>query len=268
MSIATNYFENLVLGPLRGVPATAPDTVYVGLFLTNPGEAGGGTEVTGGSYARTAVTFGAPAESSAGVQTITNNASVTFPTSSSPWGTITYIGIIDASSGGNMLCYIQLDTPKVGTEGATISFVSGELRINASAQFTTYYKQSALNLFRGVSISAMSTYISLHTADPGESGSMANEVVATPYARQAVAWTTPAEQGNGNMTMTNTADVAFPRVGTVAWGAIPYMGICNAATGGNMLLRMAATDTSGNTITFGDGDRFIAAANSVTIFAA
>jgi len=62
--------------------------------------------------------------------------------------------------------------------------------------------------------------------------------------------------------------VPFPRVGTVAWGAIPYMGICNAATGGNMLLRMAATDTSGNTITFGDGDRFIAAANSVTIFAA
>lgn len=265
MSIATNYFENLVLNPLRGTPATAPAAVYLGLFLTSPGESGAGTEVSGGAYARQAVTFGTPVESSAGVQSIYNNASITFPTATQAWGTITYVALLDALTGGNMLAYIQLQTPKNAIVGSTISFIAGELRVDATAQFTTYYKQAALNLIRGTSISAITNvYLSAHTADPGEGGGFSNEVVASPYVRQAVVFGAPAEQGNGNMQMSNNADVNFPQVGSVGWGTIAYIGLCDALSGGNMLLRAAASPN----VTLADGDRLTLAVGTFTVFAA
>ncbi len=265
MSIATNYFENLCLNPLRGLPANAPAQVYVALFLTNPGETGAGTEVTGGGYARQPVTFSAPAETSAGVQSISNIASIVFPTASAAWGTITYVALMDSISAGNMLHYIQLSTPKEGLQSSTISFVAGELRIDATGQFTTYYKTAALNLLRGNSIAAIAqTYLSLHTADPGEAGSFSGEVIAATYTRKAAAWGTPAEQGTGNMTMTNSGEIAFPQVGSTAWGSISYFGVCDASSGGNMILRAAASPV----INFVDGDRMTVTAGTFTIFAA
>lgn len=265
MSIATNYFENMVLGPLRGIPATAPTNVYIALYLTNPGETGSGTEVSGGGYARMPVTFSSPAESSTGVQSISNNANIVFPTATAAWGTITYVSIMDSSTAGNMLMYIQLSTPKQGLTGTTISFVPGELRIDATAQFTTYYKRAALNLLRGVSISAISqTYLSLHTTDPGEGGSMANEVVVAPYARQPINWSTPTEQVSGNMSMTNNADINFTQVSTSAWGTITNFGVCDAASGGNMILRATASPA----VNFVDGDRMTVPSGAFTVFAA
>ena len=54
----SNYLENKVLLHVFGATAyTAPATLYVGLFTSNPGETGGGTEVSGGSYARQTAAF-------------------------------------------------------------------------------------------------------------------------------------------------------------------------------------------------------------------
>lgn len=49
---ATDYFERLTLNLLRGQSATAPVRVYIGLFLNNPGDEGGGTEAGYSGYAR------------------------------------------------------------------------------------------------------------------------------------------------------------------------------------------------------------------------
>ena len=75
---ATNYFETMILNVLNGVQAGAPATVYVGLFLTNPGEAGGGTEISYTGYARQAITFDAPESMEDGIG-IKNSAEITFP---------------------------------------------------------------------------------------------------------------------------------------------------------------------------------------------
>jgi len=108
MAEFSNYLENaLINAVLRNTSYTSPTTVYVSLYTTDPTDADSGTEVSGGSYARTAVTFGAPSN---GVST--NSADVTFPTSTSSWGTVTHIGIHDASTGGNLLFHTPLDTAK------------------------------------------------------------------------------------------------------------------------------------------------------------
>lgn len=121
----SNYLENaLVNATLRNTSYTSPTTVYVGLFTTDPTDAGTGTEVAGGSYARTAVTFGAPSN---GVSS--NSADVTFPTATGSWGTITHIGIHDASTTGNLLYHTPLDTSKTIASGDIFRISSGNLTV-------------------------------------------------------------------------------------------------------------------------------------------
>lgn len=121
----SNYLENaLINATLRNTSYTSPATVYVGLFTSDPTDAGSGTEVSGGSYARTAVTFGAPSN---GVST--NSADVTFPTCTSSWGTVTHIGIHDASTSGNLLYHSPLDTSKTIDTGDIFKISSGNLSV-------------------------------------------------------------------------------------------------------------------------------------------
>ena len=125
MAEMSNYLENaLINATLRNTSYTSPTTVYVGLYTSDPGEGNTGTEVSGGSYARTAVTFGAPAN---GVST--NSASVTFPTATGTWGTVTHIGILDASTSGNLLYYTPLDASKAIASGDVFTISTGNLSV-------------------------------------------------------------------------------------------------------------------------------------------
>ena len=58
MAEMSNYLENaLINATLRNTTYTSVATVYVSLWTSDPTDAGSGTEVSGGSYARTAVSF-------------------------------------------------------------------------------------------------------------------------------------------------------------------------------------------------------------------
>lgn len=130
MSDMSNYLEGkLVEHTFRNVAFTSPTTVYVALFTAvSDAEAGTGTEVSGGSYARQAVTFGAHSNG-----TVQNSATVTFPTATADWGTITHFGIFDASSGGNPLTALKaLAASKVVNTGDTASFAAGALQLTMS----------------------------------------------------------------------------------------------------------------------------------------
>jgi hypothetical protein len=125
MSEMSNYLENALINvTLRATAYTAPTTVYVALFTTDPTDAGSGTEVTGGSYARTSVTFAAPSN---GVTT--NNADVTFPTCTSSWGVVTHLGIYDALTTGNLLYHTPLDSSKTVDSGDVFKILSGNLSV-------------------------------------------------------------------------------------------------------------------------------------------
>jgi len=125
MSEFSNYLENaLINAVLRNTTYTSPATVYVSLWTSDPTDAGSGTEVSGGSYARTSVTFGSPSN---GVTT--NNADVTFPTATASWGTVGWIGINDALTSGNLLYHTALDTAKAIDSGDIFKIASGNLSV-------------------------------------------------------------------------------------------------------------------------------------------
>jgi hypothetical protein len=125
MAEMSNYLENALINvTLRATSYTAPTTVYVALYTTDPTDADTGTEVTGGSYARTAVTFAAPSN---GVTT--NSADVTFPTCTLAWGTVTHIGIRDALTAGNLLYHTPLDASKTIDLGDIFKITTGNLSV-------------------------------------------------------------------------------------------------------------------------------------------
>jgi hypothetical protein len=125
MAEMSNYLENaLVNATLRATTYTSPATVYVALFTTDPTDAASGTEVSGGSYARTSVTFAAPSNGASA-----SSADCTFPTCTSTWGTVSHIGIFDASTSGNLLYHTPLDTSKTIETGDIFKIASGSLTV-------------------------------------------------------------------------------------------------------------------------------------------
>lgn len=120
----TNDLETRVLqwALTTGSP-TRPTEWFVGLFTAAPGEAGGGTEVSGGSYARQAVTL------SVSGNLATNAAAVEWPTATADWGTITHVAVFDASTSGNMLVYAALTTSKTISTGDVLRIPLGDLDI-------------------------------------------------------------------------------------------------------------------------------------------
>jgi hypothetical protein len=125
MAEMSNYLENaLINATLRNTSYTSPSVVYVGLYTSDPTDADTGTEVTGGSYARQSVTFGAPSN---GVST--NSAAIEFPQATATWGTVGWIGIEDAVSGGNLLYHTALDTSKTIENGDIFKIAIGSLSV-------------------------------------------------------------------------------------------------------------------------------------------
>lgn len=122
----SNYLEDKVLNHvLKNTAYTPPATVYAALFTTNPTDANTGTEVTGGSYARQAITFGTVASGS-----VSNSAAITF--SSVPAATITHIGVYDASSAGNLLYHAALVSQIITTSGSDVEFDVGAFTVTES----------------------------------------------------------------------------------------------------------------------------------------
>lgn len=123
MSSMTDYLEDKLRDHvLRNVAYTSPTTVYLALFTTATTDAGGGTEVAGGSYARQAVAFAA---GGAGTGAADNSADESF--SNMPAATVTHAALFDASSGGNMLLHAALTTPKTVGAGDLLTFAAGDV---------------------------------------------------------------------------------------------------------------------------------------------
>lgn len=125
MAEMSNYLENaLINGTIRGTSYTAPTTVYVGLYTSDPTDANSGTEVSGGSYARQSATFAAPSNGASA-----SNADITFPQATGTWGTVGWIGILDASTSGNLLYHTALDAAKTIETGDIFKIASGNLTV-------------------------------------------------------------------------------------------------------------------------------------------
>lgn len=121
MADLSNYLENKLLDHCLGTASfTMPAQVYVALYTVAPTDSGGGTEVSGGSYARQAIDFAAASGGSA-----IPTAKVEFPTATASWGTIVAVGLFDASTSGNLLWWKTISSKAIGNgDKATIEIAN------------------------------------------------------------------------------------------------------------------------------------------------
>lgn len=129
MPSMTSYLQKRLLDHSLGLTAfTMPTTVYVSLHTadpTNTGSLAAEVSTTGTGYARVAITAKMNAtDSVTGVSS--NNASISLGPALSDWGTITHVGISDASSGGNMLLYGALTIVQTTPIGESVQFSAGQ----------------------------------------------------------------------------------------------------------------------------------------------
>lgn len=117
------YLRSKILRHVTNVAAyTAPSTLYLALYRSDPTVNDTGTEVAGGSYARQAISWGTEANGA-----IQSNASISFP--SMPGVTVTHWGIRDASTGGNLLYFGDFDIPVNVVAATAFPVASGDLSL-------------------------------------------------------------------------------------------------------------------------------------------
>ncbi|MGW8822217.1 phage tail fiber protein [Paenibacillus lautus] len=137
----SNYLAAALLNQVfRNTAYTRPSKVYLALYTSNPTAADTGQEVAGGGYARQEVTFGAPANENytiyhptTGQQvtvskpTIKNSTDIAMPTATADWGQVSHIGIRDAATGGNLLYFGALETPRSILSNDIFKMLTGQI---------------------------------------------------------------------------------------------------------------------------------------------
>lgn len=106
-------------------------TVYLALFINDPGPDASGTEVSGTGYGRVPITLGIPAVIN-GKSTSSNTAAVNFGTAGSAWGTVSYWAIYNASVGGALLWYGAFSRAKTIGINDSVVVAVGELDVTLS----------------------------------------------------------------------------------------------------------------------------------------
>ena len=119
-----NIIENELLDALVGATSFSVTTpIKLALVTVNGNDASAGTEVTGGSYARQTITFGAAASGS-----ITNSGTISF--TGMPSCTVVGIELYDSAGSPKRLAYGALTVSRTVTVGDTVQFAIGAITLS------------------------------------------------------------------------------------------------------------------------------------------
>lgn len=257
--VISNYLENALINHIfRNTAYTDPASVYIGLFTTAIGDDGTGTEVSGGSYVRKQLTAAFTTPSNGACE---NSALVEFVTATAVWGLVTYIGIYDAVTGGNLLFWGQLSSSQQVDTGDVFKIAAGDLDISLTNHFSYFLANELLDhILNSANYPTLGTniYVALFTTTPGRDGTGGTEVSGGSYARENVtSWDAPS-----NGVTANTSLQEYPTA-TADWGTIVGAGIYDAATVGNLL--WVGNLTASKDVYSGDLFQFAAGAIDVSI---
>ena len=129
MALSDYLEDKLLKHTFANTAFTTPGTVYLALYTAAPSDTGGGTEVSGGSYARISCAFSV---SGTDPCTATNSSAAEFATATGTWGAVGWVGLHDASSSGNLLAWAALTASKTVSSGDVFRFDQGDLDITLS----------------------------------------------------------------------------------------------------------------------------------------
>lgn len=127
MGSFTNYAERKILNNLVGHDTLGSTSMWVGLFTATPSDASGGTECTGGDYARKSSGVWSTCTDSGGA--VYNTATVTYTTASAAWGTVSHFALLTDSATGNMIAWATLTASRVVSTNDVAVFAVGSLTI-------------------------------------------------------------------------------------------------------------------------------------------
>lgn len=99
------------------------DTPFLALYTSSPTVGGGGTEVSGGSYARQPITYSAITGGS-----MSNSSAITY--NGLPNSTITHYGVLNAATGGTLKGFGALNSPVSVVSGDQLQFPVGSHTVN------------------------------------------------------------------------------------------------------------------------------------------
>lgn len=124
----TNHSEALTTNWLlcAAVTPTRPAGRFLALFSTDPGEASGGTEISGTGYARQSITF---SEDTTGAGTANTNALTFGPITTGGPRDVTHHVIFDASSGGNRLYAGPATNTRTVSDGDSYTVAIGAITV-------------------------------------------------------------------------------------------------------------------------------------------
>lgn len=126
MAALSDFAEKLILDWLMTTgSAPRPTAWFLALYTAAPSDSGGGTEVSGGGYARQALAFDA-ASSPEGE---TSNSALVDFTASDDWGSITHIAIFTAVTAGDMLWHGALTDARIINTGDKLEFAPGAIQL-------------------------------------------------------------------------------------------------------------------------------------------
>lgn len=258
----STYLENSLINHLlRNTAFSSPTDVYVALYTVAPTETRAGIEVSGYGYARQVAGFTVSGSFAY------NSTLLTFPAATGNWGTILGVGIMDASSNGNMLFWGDIDNEITINAGENyiinVGMLNSGLRGGTKGGWGNGMPQALLNHILGNSSYASpgsNVYVALGKsllADASYTFVSWTEVSTsgTGYARKVTtSWYAPTSGSTSNL-----SDVVFatPPLGT-GWGSITHIAVYNAISGGNMLfwgkLRAPMYIIAGDGLKFVSGD--------------
>ena len=255
----TNFLSNKALDHLSGgTSLTANSTLHFALFTSAPSLAGGGTEVSGGSYARVAITNNSSLWASA-VDGVKKNASlVSFDAATASWGTVTHVGIYDATTSGNLLWFGALQSSAAVASGDTVQFAIDAISITLAGEISHYAASELLDfVFGAASWSKPSNiYFGAMTSAPLASGG-GTEVSGGSYARANVVNNVTNFPAASTGSKSNGVKFSFAKA-TASWGTITAIAAYDAPFGGNLLyfspLDSTRTVDANNTLQIPIGD--------------
>lgn len=238
MSALSDFLENEMLDHiLRNSAYSKPATLYFALLTAAPSDSGGGTEVTGESYARAAVTndnTSFPQCSATGTPTKTNAITISFPTASAAWGTVTHWAIYDASSVGNLLAHGALTATRTIASGDSPRFAVGAVSFTMSnavaGGLTDFAKRKLLDhVLGGPAYTPVATiYTGLLTAYTSET--VNTEWNDTSYTRQLTAF----DAASGGACINTDAEAYSASVASGA-ATLTHFGVWDDSGAGNLL---------------------------------
>lgn len=250
---ASNFLENKTLQLFNGVTFNGISNLFLELSSTPPTETGGNvTPPVYQGYARKQLLFTIPAPMSGGIG-MQNPEQIEYAQPLVDSATITHVAVYDSLNAGNFLMYGVLNTPIAITAGKAPVVREGSCKYWLSGNFSTWLKTAVLNAIRGTTLPGFTPHVTLYNGSP-ESGGV--ELVGGNFERKQIIFTSPAEQTNGQMLISNSIDVEFP-VATVNLGNYDYDCIFDGYSAGNCLvLTQNVTDnySAGDMVKFSVGN--------------